>query len=169
MFARMICSKPSVPHHNIQAKFGASPLELDAAFQVITYLHRIREFGFSSDGHHRLPWLALSSLGDQRCWYSRLSSWFSHLGLDIDHFPLSSIASMPHLHMSLPLTRRSTWSSERTYYSFIPSRHGSPSPELIVRLKYYCRHCLQIFPEWFIIPPGYTELYLPHALWISLG
>ena len=95
MFARMIRSKPSVPHQIILAEFGASPLQLDAAFHAITYLHRARDFSSSSDGRLRLrlPWLALSSSmalsaeGDQRCWYSRLSNWFTRLGLDIDRLP----------------------------------------------------------------------------------
>ena len=92
MFAQMIRSKPSVPHQIILAEFGASPLQLDAAFQAITYLHRVRDFN-SSDGCLRLPWLALSSSmalsadGDQRCWYSRLSSSFTRLGLDLDRLP----------------------------------------------------------------------------------
>ena len=44
MFALMIHNKPSIPHQIILAKFKASPLQLDTAFQVITYLHRVRDF-----------------------------------------------------------------------------------------------------------------------------
>ena len=55
MFARMIHSKPSIPHHIILAEIDALPLQLDAAFQAITYLHTVRDFGSSSDG--RLPYL----------------------------------------------------------------------------------------------------------------
>ena len=50
MFARMIRSKPSVPHQIILAKFNTSPLQLDAAFQAITYLHKVRDFNFSFNG-----------------------------------------------------------------------------------------------------------------------
>ena len=83
----------AVPHQIIIAEFSASPLQLDAAFQAITYLHRVRGFSSSSDSRLCLPWLALSSSmalsadGHQRCWYSRLSSWFTRLGLDLDWLP----------------------------------------------------------------------------------
>ena len=125
MFAWMIRNKSSVPHQIIQAKFGASPLQLNARSQAITYLHRAREFSSSSNGHHHLPWLALSSPRDQQCRYSHISSKLSHFCLDIDRLPPFQY-SLDAPHMPLPLTRKSTRSSKRTYYSFIPSRHGWP-------------------------------------------
>lgn len=41
LLARMICSKPSLPHHIVLAKLGAPPIQLDAAFQAITNIHWI--------------------------------------------------------------------------------------------------------------------------------
>ena len=90
MFGQMIRSKPSVPHQILEAEFGDTPLWLDAGFEVITYLHRVTDFGSSHNGRLWLPWLALSSSmalldkGDQRGWYSRLSSSLTRLGLNID-------------------------------------------------------------------------------------
>ena len=52
MFARMIRSKPSVPHQIIQVEFNASPLQLDTAFHVITLglnIDRLPPFQYSLD------------------------------------------------------------------------------------------------------------------------
>ena len=161
MFARMIRSKPSVPHQIILAEFGASPLQLDVAFQAITYLHRVKDFSSSSDGRLRIPWLALSSSmtlsadGDQRCWYSRLSSWFTRLGLDLDRLPpfqysldappspFSPTDQEVNRLIRADLLQLHTW---RTWFH----------PKLPVKLDFYHRHCLQISHEGFIILPSYT-------------
>lgn len=114
IFARMICSKQFVPHQIIQAEFGATPLQLDVAFQVIIYLHRVREFGSSS-----------SSEGG-RCWYSHFSSWSSCLGLDIDRLPPFPYSLDAQYTYASPLAKRSTRSSVRIYYICTPLGHGWP-------------------------------------------
>ena len=43
MLARMICSKPSMPHDIVRAEFTAPPMVVEALFQTVTLLHRLRE------------------------------------------------------------------------------------------------------------------------------
>ena len=43
MLARMIRSKPSVPHDIVRAEFAAPPMVVEALFQTVTLLHRLRE------------------------------------------------------------------------------------------------------------------------------
>lgn len=89
MCSRMIRSKPSTPHSVIlQAKFTATPLQIDAIFQIVTYLIRLEELA-----SHRLPRLAMESSkhitlqGDDRTWYARIRRWLNSLGIQLDRLP----------------------------------------------------------------------------------
>ncbi|MCO5598198.1 hypothetical protein L7F22_052290 [Adiantum nelumboides] len=56
MLAGVIGSKPSVPHDIVRAEFGASPMVVEALFQIVGYLHRLRDMRAD-----RLPPLVLEA------------------------------------------------------------------------------------------------------------
>ncbi|MCO5574914.1 hypothetical protein L7F22_028709 [Adiantum nelumboides] len=76
LLARMIRSKPSVPHDIMRAEFGAPPMVVEALFQTVGYLHRLRDMRAD-----RLPRIALEASrgladsGDQRSWYASVTRW----------------------------------------------------------------------------------------------
>ena len=174
MFARMTRNKSSVPHQIIQAQFGASPLQLDTTFQVITYLHRVKDFGSSHDGHLRLPWLALSSSmalsdeGDQICWYSHLSSWLSRLGINIDRLPPFQYSLGAPSSYTSPTEQEVNQIIREDLLQLHTFRTWLLPRKLLVKLDFYYQHYLHISQEGFITPQGYTQVHLPRALRISL-
>lgn len=175
MLSRMIRAKSSVPHEIMLAEFGATPLALEAAFQAVTYLHRIREFGDTTSGRARLPWLALTSSmdlagrGDTHCWYSRLSKWMTSLGLDMDRLPPFRY-SLDDPRLCWEMTRheisqviRADLLQLHTYRTWIyPTR-------LPTKMATYRDHFLRISDDGLITSPGYTGTHLSHSLRISLG
>ncbi|MCO5602246.1 hypothetical protein L7F22_056374 [Adiantum nelumboides] len=88
LLARMIRSKPSVPHDIVRAEFSTPPMVVEALFQTVGYLHRMR--GMRAD---RLPRLALEASrgiaesGDERSWYASVTRWLQTYGYSMDRLP----------------------------------------------------------------------------------
>ena len=89
MLARMIRSnKPSVPHNIVRAEFAAPPMVVEALFQTVTLLHRLRELlperlarrAFESSRQ-------LAKEGHTGGWYTQVLEWFARYHLDIDRLP----------------------------------------------------------------------------------
>lgn len=95
------------------------------------------------------------------------SHWFSHLDLNVDRpAPFQYNLNAPSTYAS-PTDQEVNELIREDLFNYILSRLRCP-PELPTKLEFYHRHCLQISTEGFIVPLGYTQLHLPHALWISL-
>ncbi|MCO5546787.1 hypothetical protein L7F22_000223 [Adiantum nelumboides] len=90
LLARMIRSKPSVPHDIVRAEFGAPPMVVEALFQKVGYLHRLRDMRAD-----RLPRIALEAScgladsGDQRSWYASVTRWLQTYEYSMDRLPPS--------------------------------------------------------------------------------
>ena len=91
MLSRMIRSKQSVPPHDIlRAEFDASPMIVEALFQKIGYLHRLR--GMRAYRLLRLAMAAsreLAETGDQRVWYATTANWVESFSFTMDRLPPS--------------------------------------------------------------------------------
>ena len=78
MLARMIRNKPSVPHDIVRAEFAAPPMVVEALFQTVKLLHRLRELpperlarqAFESSRQ-------LAKEGHTGVWYTQVLEWFA--------------------------------------------------------------------------------------------
>ena len=88
MLARMIRSKPSMPHDIVKAEFVAPPMVVEALFQTVTLLHKLRELppeqlarrAFESSRQ-------LAEEGHTRVWYTHVLEWFARYRIDVDRLP----------------------------------------------------------------------------------
>ena len=104
MMSQMIQNKPSIPHDIVQAEFVAPPMVVEALFQTIYPIHRVREL--SPDKLSRRAFDAfrqLVELGERGSWYSQMTQWLNDHGLDIEHLPPFQYDSRQTLHP--PLTQ----------------------------------------------------------------
>ena len=88
MLARMIRSKPSIPHNIVKAEFAAPPMVVETLFQTVTLLHRLRELlperlacrAFESSRQ-------LAEEGHTGVWYTQVLEWFARYRIDVDKLP----------------------------------------------------------------------------------
>ena len=78
MLARMIRSKPSVPHDIVKVEFVAPPMVVEALFQTVTLLHGLRELPperLARQAFESSPQLAEE--GHTGVWYTEVLEWFA--------------------------------------------------------------------------------------------
>ena len=169
MLSRMIRSKQSVPHDILRAEFDASPMTVEALFQTIGYLHRLRDM--SAD---RLPRLAmeasrqLAEAGDQRVWYATTNSWIQSFSFTMDRLPPSRYdPDAPRGGLSH--SERNTVLRQEIKQRYIERTWITPSRPLDTKMAYYRDHFLMLTLDGFIQRPRYMDVYLPHGTRVDIG
>lgn len=169
MIARMIRSKPSVPHDIVRAELGAAPVVVEALFQAVTFMHRIWELP-----HERYPRLALMSSkrlaedGDTHCWYAEMQSWFGRHGLQIDALPPFQYS------LDCPLLDLTDTERNRVIRADITRLHTertwiNPQEPLGTKMAYYQNHFMHISPDGFISRPAYMDTHLSLEIRSAIG
>lgn len=109
----------------------------------------------------------LAEATDTTCWYGGITRWFTCMGLQMDMlYPFQYSFDAPHA-----LNRHETnWIIREDLlqlWTFRPwiSSIKLPPP----KLSTYCDHFLLSSDDGFVIPAGYVQIHLSHALCIALG
>ena len=168
MLARMIRSKRSVPHDIVRAEFAAPPMVVEALFQTVTLLHRLRELpperlarrAFESSRQ-------LAEEGHTRGWYTQVLEWFARYHLDIDRLP--PLQYDPDAPQRLSRTERNKVLRQDLWQLYIQVTWCSPPRELMTKMQYYRTSFLQLSQDGFIERPQYLEVCLPHANRVAIG
>ena len=81
MLSRMIRSKPSTPHDIVRAEFVAPPMVVEALFQTISFIYRMREMPTDRLSHRAFEASRqLAEDGHTGSWYAQMLQWLSHHG-----------------------------------------------------------------------------------------
>ncbi|MCO5586104.1 hypothetical protein L7F22_040043 [Adiantum nelumboides] len=169
LLARMIRSKPSVPHDIVRAEFGAPPMVVEALFQTVGYLHRLRDMRAD-----RLPRIALEgSRGladsrDQKSWYASVTIWLQTYGYSMERLPPSQYApDAPR--QALSHTERNTIIRYELIHRYVEQTWLTPLRPLATKMAYYREHFLMLTEDKFIQRPRYMDIYLPHGMRVAIG
>lgn len=168
MLSWMIRDKPSVPHTVIRAEFAASPMVVEALFQTITFIQRVRDM---TPG--RLPRLAMESsqmIASQGtthpCWYATVLAWFTTHGIDIDRLPPSQYDP------ASPYYRLSRVDRNRVLRCDLVQAHVRDTwmvAALPTKMQHYRDHFLRLTEDGFIQRPGYMDIFMSHAMRVAIG
>ena len=77
-----------MPHDIIRAELATPPMVVEALFQTVCFIQRMREL--PPDRLTRRAFEAaiqLSESGHERAWYSQVRAWFEGHGLDMESLP----------------------------------------------------------------------------------
>lgn len=168
MLARMVRSKPSVPHDIVRAEFAVPPMVVEALFQAVTLLYRLRELpperlarrAFESSRQ-------LAEEGHTRVWYTQVLEWFARYRLDIDRLPpLQYDLDTPR---RLSRTERNRGLRQDLWQLYIQVTWSSPPVAMMTKMQYYRTSFLQLSQDGFTERPQYFEVYLPHASKVAIG
>ncbi|MCO5549974.1 hypothetical protein L7F22_003451 [Adiantum nelumboides] len=152
----MIRSKPSVPHDIVRAEFGTPPMVVEALFQIVEYLHRLRDMRA-----YRLPRMALEASrgladsGGQRSWYASVTRWLQTYKYSVDRLPPSQYdPDAPR--QALSHTERNTVIRYELIQRHIEQTWLTPSRPLATKMAYYREHFLMLTEDGFIQRPQQT-------------
>ncbi|KAH7307766.1 hypothetical protein KP509_22G076800 [Ceratopteris richardii] len=164
MIARLIRSKPSVPHDIIRTELAAPPMLVEALFQTVCLLHRLRTMDTESIAYRAFQASRDMALaGDTSSWYAQARDWLAHHGFDIDRLPpLQYDLHAPTY--SLSHQERNRFIRQEIMHTYIQRTWVSPRDTLPPKMLYYCEHFLHISDEGFIEIPRYMQTYLSHHL-----
>ena len=168
MLAKMIRSKPSVPHDIVRAEFAAPPMVIEALFQTVTFLHRLRELpperltrrAFESSRQ-------LAEEGHTGVWYTQVLEWFAQYHIDIDRLP--PLQYDPDAPRRLSRTEKNRVLRQDLWQLYIQVTWSSPPQGLTTKMEYYRKSFLQLSKDGFIERPRYLDVYLPHASRVAIG
>ncbi|KAH6554789.1 hypothetical protein KP509_1Z306500 [Ceratopteris richardii] len=169
MIARLIRSKPSLPHDIIREDLTAPPMLVQALFDTVCLLHRLR-----SMDTERIAYRAFQAshdmalAGDTSSWYAQTRDSLAHHGFDIDRLPpLQYDLHAPTY--SLSHQERNRVIRQEILHTYIHRTWVSPRDTLPQKMLYYREHFVHIFDEGFIEAPRYMQTYLPHHLRVVIG
>jgi len=88
MISRLIRNKPTVPHDVVRAELVTPPMLVEALFQTVCFIQRVREL--PADRLTRRAFEAsrqLSETEEGGSWYSQVTQWFEAHGIDMERLP----------------------------------------------------------------------------------
>lgn len=169
MISRLFRSKPSVPHDIIRAELATPPMLVEALFQTVCFIQRIRELP-----PDRLTCRAfeasrqLAETGEQGSWYSQVTQWFASHGLDMERLPpFQYDPDSPHFHLSH--SERNRVLRQDLWQLYTRETWITPTQPLPPKMLYYRDRFMTILPDGFIQRPGYMDTYMPHSWRVAIG
>ncbi|KAI5054061.1 hypothetical protein GOP47_0031046 [Adiantum capillus-veneris] len=167
MISRLLRSKKTVPHDIIRAELATPPMVVEALFQTVCFIQRMREL--PPDRLTRRAFEAaiqLSESGHARAWYSQVRAWFEGHGLDMESLPpFQYDPHSPSVHLSRSernlVLRQDLWQ--------LYTRRVWESPGLGTRMSDYRDQFLTILSGGFIQRPRYMDTYMPHSSRVAIG
>ena len=169
MLSRMIRSKSSVPHDIVRAEFATPPMLVEALFQTVCFVRRLRDMDPS-----RLCYRAfeatqqLAEAGETGTWYSQVLQWFKAHGLDIDCLPpFQYDLASPYIHLSHG--ERNRIIRQDLWQLYTRETWVTPSQPLPRKMQYYSDQFLSTTDTGFLRRPRYMDVYMSHSMRVAIG
>ncbi|KAH6558407.1 hypothetical protein KP509_1Z065800 [Ceratopteris richardii] len=169
MISRLLRSKPSVPHDIIRAELGTPPMLVEALFQLVTFILRVRELPTS-----RLTRLAfessrhLAETGHEGVWYAQTYRWLADHGMGItDLPPFQYDLSSPHITLSR--SERNRIIRQDLLQIHVRETWIAPREPLPTKRQHYREHFLTVTADGFIQRPRYMDTYMAPAERVAIG
>ena len=169
MISRLFHRKPSVPHDIVRAELATSPMLVEALFQTVCFIHRVREL--PADRLTRRAFEASRQLfeaGEEGIWYSQAVQWLESHGLDIERLP-------PFQYdMDSPFTRLTHSQRNRVlrpdlWQLYIRETWVTPRQSLSTKMLYYKEQFMTILADGIIQRPRYMDTYMSHSPRVAIG
>ena len=167
MISRLFRGKHTVPHDIIRAELASPPMVVEALFQTVCFIERVR--ALPADRLTRRAYESATQTaetGYDRAWYTQIRAWFGAHGLDLHSLPpFQYDPDAPQLHLSRSernmVLRQDLWQLHI-------SQTWITSP-LRRKMSHYRDHFLTILEDGFIQRPHYMDTYMPHSSRVAIG
>ena len=167
MISRLFRGKHSVPHDIVRAELASPPMVVEALFQTICFIQRVREL--PPDRLTRRAFesaIQIAESGYDRAWYTQIRAWFGAHGLDLESLPpFQYDPDSPQVHLSR--SERNMVLRQDLWQLYI--RQTWITSPLQRKMSHYRDHFLTILEDGFIQRPRYMDIYMPHSSRVAIG
>ena len=167
MISRLLRSKRTVPHDIVRAELAAPPMVVEALFQTVCFIQRMREL--PADRLTRMAFdaaIQISESGYDRSWYTQVSTWFRAHDLDMERLPpFQYDPDSPFFHLSRTERNMVLRQDLRQLYT----RQTWITSTLEGKMLDYRDQFLTMSDDGFIQRPRYMDTYMPHSSRVAIG
>ncbi|MCO5548203.1 hypothetical protein L7F22_001660 [Adiantum nelumboides] len=168
MLSRLIRGKSSVPHDIIRAELATPPMLVEAIFQTVGFIQRVRQLPPDRLSYRALEASRqLAEVGERGSWYAQMTQWFSTHGIDVDRLPpFQYDPDSPIIHLSHG--ERNRVLRQDLWQLYIRETWITPRQPLPPKMLYFKDHFMTILEDGFIQRPGYMDTYMSHSARVAI-